>query len=155
MRLNINGQARDVEVAHPETPLLWVLRDYLGLVGTKYGCGIGQCGACTVQIDGEPVSSCQVRAREVGDREVRTIEGLASPDGTLHPVQQAWIDQDVAQCGYCQSGQIMRATALLASNPDPTSGEVDAAMEPVLCRCGTYLRIRNAVLSVAGGSDED
>lgn len=148
MRLKINGESVDVNVVQEDTPLLWVLRDSIGLVGTKYGCGIGQCGACTVQLDGVPVLSCSVRAADVGDRAVTTIEGLASADG-LHPLQQAWVDLDVAQCGYCQTGQIMRAAALLESNPKPTDADINAAMAPNLCRCGTYNRIRQAVRSVA------
>ena len=150
MQLNVNGREHEVDVVHADTPLLWVLRDYLGLVGTKYGCGIGQCGACTVHVDGEPTFSCLVRAQDVVDRPITTIEGLATPDGTLHPLQQAWIDYDVAQCGYCQSGQIMRAAALLADNPEPTAEEIDDALASSLCRCGTYNRIRLAVRSVAG-----
>lgn len=152
MRLNVNGREHEVDVVHADTPLLWVLRDYLGLVGTKYGCGIGQCGACTVHVDGEPAFSCLVRAQDVADKPITTIEGLAAPDGTLHPLQQAWVDYDVAQCGYCQSGQIMRAAALLADNPKPTAEEVDEALASSLCRCGTYNRIRLAVQSAAGGS---
>jgi len=154
MRLTVNGNAVDVEVVHEDTPLLWVLRDHLGLVGTKYGCGIAQCGACTVHVDGAPMFSCSVRAADLVGRRITTIEGLAAADGTLHPLQQAWIDLDVAQCGYCQPGQIMRAAALLADNPDPTEAEIDQAMAPSLCRCGTYIRIKAAIDSVAGGSDE-
>jgi isoquinoline 1-oxidoreductase subunit alpha len=151
MRLKVNGTDHDVEVIHDDTPLLWVLRDHLGLVGTKFGCGIAQCGACTVHVDGEAVFACSVPAAAVAGRNITTIEGLASADGTLHPLQQAWIDHDVAQCGYCQAGQIMRAAALLASNAAPSDDEIDTAMAPGLCRCGTYLRIREAVQSVAGG----
>ena len=154
MRLNVNGRMHEVVVANDDTPLLWVLRDHLGLVGTKYGCGIAQCGACTVHIDGAPAFSCSVRAAGIGDSAITTIEGLAETDGTLHPLQQAWIDHDVPQCGYCQSGQLMQAAALLAENPTPTRAEVDAALAPNLCRCGTYNRIRQAVLSTAGGDDE-
>ena len=154
MRLQVNGRSHEVAVPNDDIPLLWVLRDYLGLVGTKYGCGIAQCGACTVHLDGEPAFSCSVRAADVGDRAVTTIEGLADADGSLHPLQQAWIDHDVAQCGYCQSGQIMQAAALLAVNAAPSGEEVDAALAPNLCRCGTYNRIRQAVLSAAGGGDD-
>jgi len=154
MRLTVNGNAVDVEVVHEDTPLLWVLRDHLGLVGTKYGCGIAQCGACTVHVDGAPMFSCSVRAADLVGRRITTIEGLAAADGTLHPLQQAWIDLDVAQCGYCQPGQIRRAAALLADNPHPTEAEIDQAMAPSLCRCGTYIRIKAAIDSVAGGSDE-
>jgi len=154
MRLNVNGRSHDVDVANEDTPLLWVLRDHLGLVGTKYGCGIAQCGACTVHIDGRPAFSCSVRVDAVGASAITTIEGLAAADGTLHPLQQAWIDHDVPQCGYCQAGQLMQAAALLAGNPSPSAAEVDAALAPNLCRCGTYNRIRQAVLSAAGGGDE-
>jgi isoquinoline 1-oxidoreductase alpha subunit len=150
MRLNVNGRDYDVDLPNADTPLLWVLRDYLGLVGTKYGCGIAQCGACTVHLDGAPVFACSTPAAAVAGRAVTTIEGLAESDGSLHPLQQAWIDHDVPQCGYCQSGQLMRAAALLADNAAPSADEVDSALSPNLCRCGTYLRIRKAVLSAAG-----
>jgi aerobic-type carbon monoxide dehydrogenase small subunit (CoxS/CutS family) len=153
MQLMVNGETVEVEVANDDTPLLWVLRDHLGLVGTKYGCGIAQCGACTVHVDGAPVFACSVRAADMVGREVTTIEGLVDKDGILHPLQQAWIDLDVAQCGYCQPGQIMRAAALLADNPDPSEAEIETAMAPSLCRCGTYLRIKAAIERVAGGSD--
>lgn len=151
MRLKVNGREHEVDVVHDDTPLLWVLRDNLGLVGTKFGCGIAQCGACTVHVDGEPILSCSVPAAAVAGREITTIEGLAAADGTLHPLQQAWIEHDVAQCGYCQGGQIMRAAALLTANPKPTEADVDTAMAPNICRCGTYNRIRKAVFSAAGG----
>ena len=124
-------------------PLLWVIRDLVGLTGTKFGCGAAQCGACTVHLDGQPVRACITPVSTVGNRKVTTIEGL-SPDGT-HPVQQAWADVDVVQCGYCQSGQIMTAAALLAQKPDPTDAEIDAGMSAVICRCGTYPRIREAI----------
>ena len=150
MKLNVNGKRVDVTVANDDVPLLWVLRDHLGLVGTKFGCGMAQCGACTVHVDGKPVFSCSVPAADVTDSEITTIEGLAAADGTLHPLQQAWIDLDVPQCGYCQAGQIMRAASLLADNAAPTEEQVDAAMAPSLCRCGTYNRIRQAVLVAAG-----
>ncbi len=150
LRLNINGRSYEVgDDVDPATPLLWVLRDHLGLVGTKYGCGIGQCSACAVHLDGDAVQSCQLPVEAVGEREVTTIEGLAESDGTLTPVQQAWIDEDVAQCGYCQAGQIMRATALLASNPSPSDAEIDSGMAANICRCGTYNRIRKAVRRAA------
>jgi aerobic-type carbon monoxide dehydrogenase small subunit (CoxS/CutS family) len=142
LTLNVNGRAHEVDV-EPEMPLLWVLREALGLTGTKYGCGIAQCGACTVHVDGQPVRSCSVPAASVAGRRVTTIEGL-SPDAS-HPVQKAWIEHTVPQCGYCQSGQIMAAAALLARSPDPSDAEIDAAMAGNLCRCGTYPRIRTAI----------
>ena len=154
MRLKVNGRDHEVDVAHDDTPLLWVLRDHLGLVGTKFGCGIAQCGACTVHVDGTPMFACSVPASAVAGADITTIEGLAGPGDALHPLQQAWIDLDVAQCGYCQTGQIMRAAALLKETPKPTPDQVDAAMAPNLCRCGTYNRIRQAVLTAAGGAHE-
>lgn len=154
MRLNVNGEDHEVDVVHDDTPLLWVLRDHLGLIGTKYGCGIGMCGACTVQIDGNPTFSCSLPAAQATGRAITTIEGLAAADGTLHRVQQAWVDHDVAQCGYCQAGQIMRATALLESNPKPTPDDIDEAMAASVCRCGTYNRIRRAIEDAAGLNDE-
>ena len=146
MKLNVNGQDHDV-AASDDMPLLWVLRDLLGLTGTKFGCGMAQCGACTVHLDGLAVRSCVLPASAVQGRAVKTIEGL-SPQG-LHAVQQAWIDEDVVQCGYCQPGQIMSAVALLASRPQPTDADIDAALSANLCRCGTYLRIRAAVRRAA------
>ncbi len=140
--ITINGQAKDV-AADPTTPLLWVIRDVLGMTGTKYGCGIAQCGACTVHLDGVPVRSCSVPLSAVGAKKITTIEGL-SPDGT-HPVQQAWIELQVPQCGYCQSGQIMSAVALLETKPHPTDADIDQAMNGNICRCGTYQRIRAAI----------
>lgn len=142
-QLQINGKTLQADV-EPDTPLLWVLRDSVGLLGTKYGCGIGQCGACTVHINGTAVRSCSLPVSAVGTKKVTTIEGL-SEKGT-HPVQQAWDEVDVAQCGYCQAGQIMTAAALLAKNPKPSAEQIDTAMNPNLCRCGTYHRIREAVV---------
>ena len=144
--LKINGQSHTVSVA-ADTPLLWVLRDTLGLTGTKYGCGLGLCGSCTVHINGVPVRSCQMPVSTAGGVEVTTIEG-PSADGS-HPLQQAWCEQDVPQCGYCQAGQIMTAAAFLKNNPTPTEEEIDGAMANNLCRCGTYLRIRHAVKDAA------
>jgi aerobic-type carbon monoxide dehydrogenase small subunit (CoxS/CutS family) len=140
--LTVNGTRHTVDVA-PETPLLWVLRDTLGMTGTKFGCGMAQCGACTVHLDGTPTRSCVTPVSAVGSRKVTTIEGL-SADGD-HPVQRAWIAEDVPQCGYCQSGQIMSAVALLAKNPSPSDADIDAAMSGNICRCGTYQRIRKAI----------
>lgn len=145
MKVKVNGESHDLKEIDPNTPLLWVLRDELGLVGAKFGCGISQCGACTVLMDGAAVKSCVLPISTVGDAEVTTIEGLASEDGRLSTLQQAWVDLDVAQCGYCQSGQIMSAEALLRVNPDPGDDEIDQAMNPNLCRCGTYIRIKDAV----------
>jgi aerobic-type carbon monoxide dehydrogenase small subunit (CoxS/CutS family) len=146
--LKVNGSSRRVDVA-ADTPLLWVLRDTLDLPGTKFGCGIAQCGACTVHLDGRPVRSCSVPVSAVGTAEVTTIEGL-SPDAT-HPLQLAWQELDVPQCGYCQAGQLMSAAALLAKNPNPTDAEIDAAMAGNLCRCATYTRIRAAIHKAAQG----
>jgi isoquinoline 1-oxidoreductase alpha subunit len=144
--LHVNG--RDFEVdAEPETPLLWVLRDNIGLTGTKFACGIAQCGVCTVHIDGEPVRACTTTAASAVGHEVTTIEGLS--DDNSHPVQRAWIEHTVPQCGYCQSGQIMSAVALLARSANPTDSEIDSAMAGNLCRCGTYLRIRKAIRTAA------
>jgi isoquinoline 1-oxidoreductase alpha subunit len=142
MKLDINGTVREVD-APPEMPLLWVVRDLLGFTGTKFGCGMAQCGACTVHLDGQPVRACVTPVSTVGTRKVRTIEGI-SPDGS-HPVQRAWAQADVVQCGYCQSGQIMTAVALLEQVPDPTDADIDSAMSGNICRCGTYVRIREAV----------
>ena len=140
--LIINGQSQQVDVA-PDMPLLWVLRDVLGLTGTKYGCGIAQCGACTVHLGDTAVRSCQLTVSAVGDQEITTIEGL-SENGD-HPVQQAWLEVDVPQCGYCQAGQIMTASALLKKNPNPSDAEIESAMDGNICRCGTYTRIKKAV----------
>jgi aerobic-type carbon monoxide dehydrogenase small subunit (CoxS/CutS family) len=144
--LNINGKIRAVDV-DPSTPVLWVLRDHLGLMGTKYGCGISVCGACTIHLGDEAVRSCQLPVSEVGHRAITTIEGLSEHGD--HPVQKAWLDHDVAQCGYCQPGQIMTATALLKKNPNPTDKEIEAEMEGNLCRCGTYMRIKAAIRTAA------
>jgi len=146
--LKINGESRTVE-AQPGTPLLWVLRDMLGLTGTKFSCGEGICGACTVHVDGEPVRSCITKVDEVGAGEVTTIEGLSASGE--HPVQRAWVDLDVPQCGYCQAGQIMAAAALLRRTPAPSDQEIDAAMSGNICRCGTYQRIRAAIHKAAEG----
>ena len=144
--LSVNGQSHEVDV-EPDTPLLWVLRDTIGLTGTKYGCGIGQCGACTVHLAGVPTRSCQIPIAAIGSRAVTTIEALAA-NGRLHPVQQAWLEHDVPQCGYCQSGMIMAVVALLRDKPKPTDAEIDAAITNI-CRCGTYQRIRAAVHAAA------
>jgi isoquinoline 1-oxidoreductase alpha subunit len=144
--LTINGTDHSVDLP-PEVPLLWVLRDAVGLTGTKFGCGVAACGACTVQIDGQAVRSCQVALGDVWG-EVTTIEGLGTPDA-MHALQQAWVTHQVAQCGYCQSGQIMQAAGLLAETPEPTDAEIDAAMQGNLCRCGTYPRIRAAIHDAA------
>ena len=142
MKLHVNGKEHEV-AAPPDMPLLWVLRDLLGMTGTKYGCGIAQCGACTVHIDGAPLRSCITPVSAVGGREVLTIEGLS--DRGEHPVQRAWAELDVVQCGYCQSGQIMSAAALIARVPEPSDTDIDQAMSGNICRCGTYPRIRAAV----------
>lgn len=144
--LNVNGESRSVDV-DPATPLLWVLRDHLRLVGTKYGCGIGSCGACTVHVDGVAMRSCGIPVEQAAGTEVTTIEGLSSVGD--HPVQRAWREHDVPQCGYCQAGQIMSAASLLAQFPEPTDADIDAGMSGNLCRCGTYLRIRRAVKTAA------
>ena len=146
MKLTVNGQAHDIGV-EPEMPLLWVLRDELGITGPKYGCGMAQCGACTVHVDGKAVRSCVTPVGSV-QAPVTTIEGLGQPDA-LHAVQRAWIEHQVAQCGYCQSGQIMSAAALIAAVPSPTDEQIDEAMSGNLCRCGTYPRIRQAVKTAA------
>ncbi len=142
IRIKVNGESRTVDVA-PDTPLLWVLRDTLGLTGTKFGCGASLCGACTVHLDGEAVRSCVTAVSAAGGREITTIEGLSKDRS--HPVQRAWIAEQVPQCGYCQSGQIMAAAALLKSKPQPTDADIDDAMSGILCRCGTYQRIRRAI----------
>jgi isoquinoline 1-oxidoreductase alpha subunit len=146
IKLTLNGQAQEIDVAE-DTPLLWVLRDTLGLTGTKYGCGAALCGACTVHVDGEPVRSCVTPIGSVAGKSVTTIEGLSSDRS--HPVQRAWIELDVPQCGYCQSGQIMSAAALLSKNPNPSDTDIDQAMSGNICRCGTYSNIRKAVRRAA------
>jgi isoquinoline 1-oxidoreductase alpha subunit len=147
-QLNVNGKVLSADV-DPDTPLLWALRDSLGIVGPKYGCGIGQCGACTVHIDGQPMRSCQIPASAVGAGKITTIEGVAA-DPVGKKVQAAWTELDVAQCGYCQPGQIMSATALLKSKAKPTDADIDAAMSGNLCRCATYTRIRAAIKLASG-----
>jgi len=143
----VNGRPYQLDI-EPETPLLWVIRDEIGLTGTKFGCGIAQCGACTVHVDGEAVRSCSMQVSDAAGKEVTTIEGL-SPE-TKHPVQQAWLAEDVPQCGYCQSGQIMSASALLATKPNPSDADIDDAMAGNICRCGTYTRIKAAIKQAAG-----
>ena len=163
LRINVNGKDRVIqEDLDPEVPLLWVLRDSLNMVGTKYGCGAGFCGTCTVHISSEPTRSCRVPASAVANAnaKVTTIEGLANENGTLHPLQKAWIDMDVPQCGYCQAGQLMTAAALLKKNGAPSDAEIDTAMQGNICRCGTYNRIKAAIKSAAstradqGGNNE-
>ena len=146
--LNVNGKALSADV-DGDTPLLWVLRDSLGLVGTKYGCGVAACGACTVHVDGQPMRSCQIPVEAVGKQKISTIEGMAK-NAVGKKVQAAWMELDVAQCGYCQAGQIMSATALLAKTPKPTDAQIDAAMDGNLCRCATYVRIRAAIKRASG-----
>lgn len=145
-KLNINGEVREVDV-DPETPLLWVLRDAVQLNGTKYGCGIAQCGACTVHIDGQPTRACVLPVKLAKNREIITIEGIDGPEAQA--VQEAWVDAQVPQCGYCQSGQVMSAVALLRAKPQPTDGDIDAAMTGNICRCATYTRIRKAIHKAA------
>ena len=147
LRLNVNGQERTIEGVADDTPLLWVLRDELKLVGTKFGCGIAQCGACTVHLNGSPVRSCSIPASAVAGQKITTVEGLAN-GAVLSALQQAWIDHDVAQCGYCQAGQLMTATALLKQHPNPTDAPIDQVMTN-FCRCGTYVRIRKAIHAAA------
>jgi aerobic-type carbon monoxide dehydrogenase small subunit (CoxS/CutS family) len=146
INLNINGKQQSVDV-DPKTPVLWVLREHLNLVGTKYGCGIAQCGACTIHLEGTAVRSCSLPVSAVANKKITTIEGL-SENGD-HPVQRAWLEHDVAQCGYCQAGQIMSAAALLKANPNPTDAQIENAMSGNICRCGTYLRIIDAIKSAS------
>jgi aerobic-type carbon monoxide dehydrogenase small subunit (CoxS/CutS family) len=148
LTLQVNGASHEVE-AEPDTPLLWVLRDALGLTGTKYGCGVAQCGACTVHLDGVPVRACSMPVEAVAGSAITTIEGLAAADGGR--LQAAWVAEQVPQCGYCQSGQLMSAAALLKRTPQPTDAQIDQAMSGNLCRCGTYVRIRRAIRRAAGG----
>jgi isoquinoline 1-oxidoreductase subunit alpha len=151
IEITVNGEQRQIDVA-PDMPLLWVLRDELGLTGPKYGCGIAQCGACTVHVDGRAVRSCQARVGGLNKRKVTTIEGLGAK--SLHVVQQAWIEQQVPQCGYCQTGQVMQAVALLRAHPKPTDEDIDRVMSGNLCRCGTYVRIRAAIHAAAAKLSE-
>lgn len=155
LELDVNGRRLEVADVDETTPLLWVLRDELNLVGAKFGCGISQCGACTVLVDDAPVRSCSYPAATaaVAKSKITTIEGLAKPNGELSALQQAWVDLDVAQCGYCQAGQIMAAEGLLRANPNPSDADIDGAMSPNLCRCGTYLRIRDAVKTAAANRE--
>ena len=146
--LTVNGTPHTIDV-DPDTPLLWALRDNLGMTGTKFGCGVAQCGACTVHVDGVPTRSCSTAVSRLAGKKITTIEGLSSDRGRA--LQQAWIDEDVPQCGYCQSGQLMSAAALLAKNPNPTDADIDAAMSGNICRCGTYQRIRRAIHRAASG----
>jgi isoquinoline 1-oxidoreductase subunit alpha len=150
MTLAINGEAHEIDVA-PDTPLLWALRDVIGLTGTKFGCGIAQCGACTVQIDGDAVRSCLLPVGAIGDRKITTIEGVGATEAG-RKIQKAWLDLEVVQCGYCQSGQIMSAAALLAKTPNPADADIDAAMAGNICRCGTYVRIRAAIKEAASSA---
>jgi len=145
-KLKVNGKMMEVDV-DPTTPVLWVLRDHLNLVGTKYGCGVGSCGACTIHLNGKSMKSCQLPVAAVAAQEITTIEGLS--ESGEHPVQKAWLSLDVAQCGYCQTGQIMAAAALLKSKPHPTDEEIETAMNGNICRCGTYVRIKQAIHSAA------
>jgi len=150
-QLNVNGKTHSVEV-DPATPILWVLRDHLNLVGTKFGCGIAQCGACTIHVDGSATRSCMIPVSSIGNSKVTTIEGLSEKGD--HPVQKAWLEHDVYQCGYCQAGQIMTASALLNSNPNPSDEDIEATMSGNICRCGTYTRIKAAIKTAANNSLE-
>jgi aerobic-type carbon monoxide dehydrogenase small subunit (CoxS/CutS family) len=156
LTLNVNGATHDVDV-EPETPLLWVLRDAIGLTGTKYGCGIAECGACMIHLDGQPTKSCNLNVAAAAGKKILTIEGLSKDRS--HPIQKAWIEHTVPQCGYCQSGQIMSAAALLAKNPKPSDRQIDEALAGNICRCGTYIQIREAIhaaaKSSAGGGEQD
>lgn len=154
IELSINGETHALDL-DPTTPLLWVVREQLGLTGTKFGCGIAQCGTCTMHLDGIPVRSCVTPVRAAVGREVTTIEGIAGSEGGLHPVQEAWISEQVPQCGYCQSGQIMAAVALLDGNSSPTDSDIDEAMNGVICRCGTYGRVRKGIKTAALAMQDD
>ena len=151
LNLKINGKQHEVDV-DPSTPVLWVLRDHLNLIGTKFGCGVGSCGACTIHLDGRALKSCQLPVSAVGTKEITTIEGIVTTSAELHTVQKAWLELDVAQCGYCQTGQIMAAVALLKTKPNPTDDDIDAAMTGNICRCGTYVRIKAAIHQAAKSS---
>jgi isoquinoline 1-oxidoreductase alpha subunit len=148
LNLKVNGKKYEVDV-DPSTPVLWVLRDHLNLIGTKFGCGVGACGACTIHLNGRALKSCQLPISAVGLQEITTIEGIVAEATELHPVQKAWLELDVAQCGYCQTGQIMAAVALLKTKPNPTDEEIESAMTGNLCRCGTYVRIKAAIHQAA------
>lgn len=153
IKLNINGQTRELDV-DPGTPLLWVIRESLEMCGTKFGCGMAQCGACTVHLDGEAIRSCVHPVGTIGEGEITTIEGIGNEETGLHPVQQAWIEEQVPQCGYCQSGQIMSAVALLEQNPSPSDEDIDQAMRGNICRCGMYNRIRRGIKRAAKELDQ-
>lgn len=150
IQINVNGGNREISDIDPTTPLLWALRDHLGMVGTKFGCGKGLCGACTVHLNGTAIRSCSTPVSAVNGLNVTTIEGLAKDEDHLHPLQEAWMEHDVPQCGYCQAGQLMNAASLLATNPNPSDNDIDNAMAGNICRCGTYLRIRKAIHTAAG-----
>ncbi len=152
IQTTVNGKPQKLDV-DASTPILWVLREQLGMTGTKFGCGVAQCGACTAHLDGQPIRSCSTPISEADGRQITTIEGLAGPEGALHPLQQAWIDAQVPQCGYCQSGQLMSAAALLRDTPKPSDEQIDAAMSGNICRCGTYERIRKAIKAAASGTE--
>jgi len=149
--VKVNGKNHEVDV-DPSTPVLWVLRDHLNLIGTKYGCGVGSCGACTIHLNGRALKSCQLPVSAVGAQPITTIEGIVAEAGEMHPVQKAWLELDVAQCGYCQTGQIMAAVALLKTKPNPTEEEIESAMTGNICRCGTYVRIKAAIQHAAKSS---
>ncbi len=151
INLTVNSKKYEVDV-DPSTPVLWVLRDHLNLIGTKFGCGVGACGACTIHLNGRALKSCQLPVSAIGGQSITTIEGIVAENTDLHPVQKAWLELDVAQCGYCQTGQIMAAVALLKTKPNPTDDEIDAAMTGNICRCGTYLRIKAAIHQAAKSS---
>ena len=152
IQTTVNGKPQKFDV-DPATPILWVLREQLGMTGTKFGCGVALCGACTAHLDGQPIRSCSTPISEADGRQITTIEGLSGPEGALHPLQQAWIDAQVPQCGYCQSGQLMSAAALLRDTPKPSDEQIDAAMSGNICRCGTYERIGKAIKAAASGTE--